>query len=301
MRVRLDRVVAAVDGVDRAFSCARAFAHRRQVVGVARRAPLREREQRSRSPRPPRRRAAAAARRCNARQPGRTRQRRAPASRRCRISSRSCGTSPSASASSTTKVRLRSFDDCEIRCTRSRPNAPRCPDRRCSSERMPRPTRVIAAHGTMTLTRTDLGEVFRQFRQHVGADQVFGRIERDGDVGFRGTDQVHRQAVARNSSNTSARKPTCCHMPMLSIDTSTMPLRRLIAFTPGTGGDAGVDARARQFRVRYRGSPSARRRRGRARSNADAALWRRWWRFPALRHSRGGRAGARPAPRAGWR
>src|SRR3546814_18659100 len=54
---------------------------------------------------------------------------------------------------SITKVRLRSMVDCEIRCTRSCPNVANTTDSFCSSERMPRPTRVMAAHGAITLTR----------------------------------------------------------------------------------------------------------------------------------------------------
>ena len=61
-----------------------------------------------------------------------------------------------ATSSSTTKVRFRLFDDCEIRCTRSGPNSASTPDSRCSIERMPRPTSVIAAHGAITLTRQTL-------------------------------------------------------------------------------------------------------------------------------------------------
>ena len=48
---------------------------------------------------------------------------------------------------------------------------------------------------------------------------------------IRSTDRPWR----RKRSKMSARKPTDCHMPTVSIDTSTMPLRRLIALTPGTG------------------------------------------------------------------
>ena len=87
----------------------------------------------------------------------------------------SCGIRPSASASSTTKVRLRSFDDCEIRCTRSRPNVAQMSDSRCSSERMPRPTSVIAAHGAITLTRHTSARSALQRFEHVAADQVLAR------------------------------------------------------------------------------------------------------------------------------
>ena len=41
----------------------------------------------------------------------------------------------------------------------------------------------------------DLRQVGRQRGQHIGVDQVLGRVQRHGDVGLRRTDQVHRQPV----------------------------------------------------------------------------------------------------------
>src|SRR5262249_10456356 len=67
----------------------------------------------------------------------------------------------------------------------------------------------------------------------VGIEQVLGGIQRHGDVGLGRADQIHRQAVLLNCANTSARKPTCCHMPTDSIETRVMPLRALIALTLG--------------------------------------------------------------------
>ncbi len=39
-------------------------------------------------------------------------------------------------------------------------------------------------------------QIGAQARQHIGVEQVVGRIQRHGDVGFRRTNQVHRQAMA---------------------------------------------------------------------------------------------------------
>ena len=141
---------------------------------------------------------------------------------------------PSASASSITKVRLRSLDDCEIRCTRSWPNVAQISDSRCNSERMPRPTRVIDAQGAITLTR----QHFDRSSDSRASTSVLTRFSLESsetvtlvsDEPSRSTDSP----CSRKMSNTSARKPTCCHMPTVSIDTRTMPPRRLIALTPGT-------------------------------------------------------------------
>ncbi len=127
------------------------------------------------------------------------------------------------------------MDDCEIMCTRSRPKVAHTSDSLCSSERMPRPTRVIAAHGTITFTL----QICDRSADSAASTSVLTRFS-DGSSDtvtlvsaepIRSTDRP----CFLNRLNTSARKPTCCHMPMPSIDTSTMPLRRLIAFTPGTG------------------------------------------------------------------
>ena len=214
----------------------------------------------------------------------------------------SCGIRPSASASSTTKVRLRSFDDCEIRCTRSRPNVAQMSDSVCSSERMPRPTSVIAAHGAITFTRHtsarsahSASSTLVVTRFSLGSSDTVTLVS---DEPIRSTDRPWRL----KRSNTSARKPTCCHMPMLSIDTSTMPLRRLIALTPGTVAARRVDARAGQIRAfGVEDGHRHARHRGRARSSADAAPWRRWSRFPVLRRNPVAQAGARRALRADWR
>ncbi len=147
----------------------------------------------------------------------------------CRIGSR-----PSASASSMTKVRFRSLDDCEIMCTRSLPNVAHTSESLCSSERMPRPTRVIAAHGTMILTR----QISARSADSAASTSVLTRFSLGSSdtvtlVSAEPIRSTDRPCLAKRA-NTSARKPTCCHMPMPSIDTSTMPLRRLIALTPGT-------------------------------------------------------------------
>ncbi|MNS98272.1 hypothetical protein D3C72_1326360 [compost metagenome] len=127
------------------------------------------------------------------------------------------------------------MDDCEIMCTRSRPKVAHTSDSLCSSERIPRPTRVIAAHGTITLTL----QICDRSADSAANTSVLTRFS-DGSSDtvtlvsaepIRSTDSP----CFLNRPNTSARKPTCCHMPMPSIDTSTMPLRRLIALTPGTG------------------------------------------------------------------
>ena len=108
------------------------------------------------------------------------------------------------------------------------------PDSRCNSERMPRPTRVIAAHGAITLTRQtsarsalNASSTLVLTRFSLGSSDTVTLVS---DEPIRSTDRPWRL----KRSKMSARKPTCCHMPMLSIDTSTMPLRRLIALTPGT-------------------------------------------------------------------
>ena len=50
--------------------------------------------------------------------------------------------------------------------------------------------------GRNDLDAADFGKVRAQGFEHVRIDQVVGRIERDGDVGLRRADQVHRQAMA---------------------------------------------------------------------------------------------------------
>jgi hypothetical protein len=126
------------------------------------------------------------------------------------------------------------LEDCEIRCTRSRPNVAQMSLRRCSSERMPRPTRVIAAHGAITLTRqtsarsaASAPSTLPLTRFSLGSSETVTLVSEEPIMS---TDSPWR----RKRSKMSARKPTCCHMPMVSIDTSTMPSRRLIALTPGT-------------------------------------------------------------------
>ncbi len=145
---------------------------------------------------------------------------------------------PSAAASSTTKVRLRSFDDCDTRCTFSRPNIAHTSCSLCSSARMPRPTRVMAAQGAITLTR-------QTSARSAESDASTSVVTRFSDGSSDTVTLVSAEPIMSTDSpwrlkrsKMSARKPTCCHMPMLSIDTSTMPLRRLIAFTPGTGSAA---------------------------------------------------------------
>ena len=107
-------------------------------------------------------------------------------------------------------------------------------DRRCSSDRMPRPTSVIAAQGAITFTRhtcarsaASAWSTLPVTRLSLGSSETVTLVS---DEPIRSTDRPWR----RKRSKMSARKPTCCHMPMLSMDTSTMPSRRLIAFTPGT-------------------------------------------------------------------
>ena len=114
---------------------------------------------------------------------------------------------------------------------------------------MPRPTSVIAAHGAITLTRQtsarsadSASSTLVVTRFSLGSSDTVTLVS---DEPIRSTDRPWRL----KRSKMSARKPTCCHMPMLSIDTSTMPLRRLIALTPGHRRRAGVDARARQVRA----------------------------------------------------
>ena len=197
MRIGLDRVEAAVDRGDARPARARVRAPwpgRRRSAACRACAASQQRVARAR---PPRRARAAACRARSRASSGRTRCRRRTGIAPLRISSAcSCGSRPSASASSMTKVRLRSLDDCEIRCTRSRPNVAQMSDSLCSSERMPRPTSVIAAHGAITLTRQTSARSARQRFEHVGGDQVLARVQRHGDVGFRRADQVDRQAVA---------------------------------------------------------------------------------------------------------
>ena len=126
------------------------------------------------------------------------------------------------------------MDDCEIRCTRSWPNVAQMSLNRCSSERMPRPTSVIAAHGAITLTRQtsarsalSASSTLVLTRFSLGSSETVTLVS---DEPIKSTDRPWRL----KRSKMSARKPTCCHMPMLSIDTRTIPSRRLIALTPGT-------------------------------------------------------------------
>ena len=142
------------------------------------------------------------------------------------------GIRSSASASSSTKVRLRSLELCEMRCTRSRPNSLHTSVSLCSKDRMPRPTRVTALQGVITFTRHtsarsahSASRTFELTRLSEGSSDT---VTLASDEPIRSMDRPRRL----KRSNTSARKPTCCHMPMVSMETSTMPRRELIAFTP---------------------------------------------------------------------
>ncbi len=98
---------------------------------------------------------------------------------------------------------------------------------------MPRPTRVIAAQGAITFTR----QTWARSAQSASSTFVLTRLSLgSSDTVTLASDEPIRsmdRPCALNRSNTSDRKPTCCHMPMVSIDTSTMPRRELIALTPG--------------------------------------------------------------------
>ena len=99
---------------------------------------------------------------------------------------------------------------------------------------MPRPTRVMAVHGTMTLTRqtfarsaASASSTLPVTRFSLGSREMVTLVSEEP---IRSTDSP----CLRYRSNTSDMKPTCCHMPIVSMDTSTTPSRRLIALTPGT-------------------------------------------------------------------
>ena len=93
----------------------------------------------------------------------------------------------------------------------------------------------MAVHGAITFTR----QISARSADSAASTSVLTRFSLGSsdtvtlvsDEPIRSTDKP----CFLKRANTSARKPTCCHMPMPSIDTSTMPLRRLIALTPGTG------------------------------------------------------------------
>src|SRR3546814_9598009 len=97
---------------------------------------------------------------------------------------------------------------------------------------MPRPTRVIAAHGAITLTRQTLARsadssastsVLTRFS--LGPSDTVTLVS---DETIRATDRPW----PRNRSKIPARQPTCCHMPTHSIDYLTLPLRRLTDLNP---------------------------------------------------------------------
>ena len=99
---------------------------------------------------------------------------------------------------------------------------------------MPRPTRVTAAQGAITFTR----QTWPRSAHSASSTLVLTRLSLgSSDTVTLASDEPIRSTdspCALKRSNTSERKPTCCHMPMVSIDTSTMPRRELIALTPGT-------------------------------------------------------------------
>ena len=228
MRIGLDRVETPVDGAE-CGQCARAC--RAPSAGGRRSAACRPRPAPAGAARSPRHHGVARARlaaRSISRQ-RRTEHRGLVHRHRAGLrSAAACrrGSRPSATASSTTKVRLRSFDDCEIRCTRSRPNSAQHVgqlvqqrahaatdqgDRRARRDHLD-PADLAPGRRTARRARSELTRL-----SHGSSDTV----TLVSDEPIRSTDRPWRL----KRSNTSARKPTCCHMPMVSIDTSTMPLR----------------------------------------------------------------------------
>ena len=99
---------------------------------------------------------------------------------------------------------------------------------------MPRPTSESEAVGADRPRLAAAAQVASRASSTAGVEGVGGRIERDGDVGLRGGDRVHRHAVAREAGEDVGEEAdlaaTC---RAVSIDTSVMPRRTAIALTCG--------------------------------------------------------------------
>ena len=252
MRIRLHRVEAAVDARQRRAASRARCAHGRQVVDIARRAvgaPVAAARSRLRAP--PRRGAARGVRRCAMLAPARAEHARVLDAHRA-----GCGSAARAAAAPARRRLLRrprrSGSDCS---TTARSGA------RAAAE--------LGQHA---------GQPMQQ-RAHAAADQRDRRARRDhldpADLrqiacaapparrsrpGFRSgssdtvtlvSDEPIRSIDSPcrlKRSNTSARKPTCCHMPIDSIDTSVMPLRELIALTLGAVAAPSRRSRCRRGR-----------------------------------------------------
>ena len=116
---------------------------------------------------------------------------------------------------------------------------------------MPRPTSVTAAHGPITFTRQTCSRS-AQSADSTSVDTRFSLGSSD-TVTFVSAEPIRstESPCRLNAANTSARKPTCCHMPTDSIDTSVMPVRALIALTlgapPAANGPISVPSSAGRF------------------------------------------------------
>ena len=96
---------------------------------------------------------------------------------------------------------------------------------------MLRPTSETLAQGPMTRTADSLARSACNLPSN-SPSRVFAAGSSDtvtlvSDVDTRSTDMP----CSLNVANTSARKPTWCHMPGLSSEISVMPLRFATAFT----------------------------------------------------------------------
>ncbi len=159
---------------------------------------------------------------------------------------------------------------------------------------MLRPTRLTAAQGPMISTRhssdSSASSAARRAASSVLAPGSSDTVTFVSEVDTRSTDMPWSLKTAK----ASARKPTWCHMPGLSIETSVMPFLRQTAFTcaaPSPG--AALITRALEVRHLRRideqrdavlHAPAG--------CSADAAPWRRCWRSPGPRRSGVRSAGA---------
>ena len=141
------------------------------------------------------------------------------------------GSKCSARPSSTTKVRLRSFEDCVTRCTRSAPISAHTALSCCIKLRIPRPTRVIAAHGAITLTRHTEAKsphnncsVSALIKLLLGSKEIVTLVS---ELPIKSILKPWRLKAAK----TSAKKPTCCHIPSDSMLTKVRPVRTETALT----------------------------------------------------------------------
>ena len=151
----------------------------------------------------------------------------------------SCDTSRSPCSSSMTSVKFRSLAAWLTRWMRCSSNSANASPNLCRMPRILRPTSDSAAQGPITSARQ------RSARLDSRASMVdWSRVLACGssDTVTLVSEVETRSTLSPCCLKTwkaSARKPTWCHIPGLSMETSVMPFLRAMAFTRAASAPAG--------------------------------------------------------------